>query len=397
VDTTVGLTTTITRYAYDMWNPAKAGATGTSGSDIWATFTSGGSLTMRELQGDEIDQHLAYVTSSSAYWYLTDHLNSVRAVLNSDGSVNASVAYDAYDNLTTAAAPGLYDWTGREFDVETGLQYNRVRYYDPGTGRWISQDPMGFDAGDSNLYRYVNNRPATEADPSGLQDNRLGVRLRPPKGAGDPFNFPFKYDVDKKFLGGFASLHAAFDVSGQLIRVGNPQSGVRIDADYNAGFTLEAAVEKVRPVLFGKVIFHAGVKVQGQASGDLDATVPGGPGTAVRVSEITGNATLRLRAEAGITFEPSNGQPASDFSVTITGTLTLNNFDFSGLEVRFPQAQGQNAILQNAPLFSFGKVTGSFGVSVARTIRGRSRQTSTSNYTPIDETTTTTSKFTPIE
>ncbi len=107
-----------------MWNPAKAGTTGTSGSDIWATFTSGGSLTMRELQGDGIDQHLAYVTSSNAYWYLTDHLNSIRAVLNSSGGVTASVAYDAYGNLTTAAAPGLYDWTGREFDVETGLQYN---------------------------------------------------------------------------------------------------------------------------------------------------------------------------------------------------------------------------------------------------------------------------------
>ena len=45
------------------------GATGTSGSDIWATFTSGGSLITRELQGDGIDQHLAYVTSSNAYWY----------------------------------------------------------------------------------------------------------------------------------------------------------------------------------------------------------------------------------------------------------------------------------------------------------------------------------------
>ena len=48
---------------------------------------------------------------------------------------------------------GNYAYTGREFDVETGLQYNRARYYDATTGRWISQDPMGFDAGDSNLYR----------------------------------------------------------------------------------------------------------------------------------------------------------------------------------------------------------------------------------------------------
>jgi RHS repeat-associated protein len=52
--------------------------------------------------------------------------------------------------------------------VATGLQYNRARWYDPTTGRWISQDPLGFDAGDSNLYRYVNNQPTVATDPSGF-------------------------------------------------------------------------------------------------------------------------------------------------------------------------------------------------------------------------------------
>ena len=47
------------------------------------------------------------------------------------------------------------------------LQYNRARYYDASTHRWISQDPLGFDAGDSNLYRYVNNGPTGATDPSG--------------------------------------------------------------------------------------------------------------------------------------------------------------------------------------------------------------------------------------
>ena len=64
---------------------------------------------------------------------------------------------------------GRYAFTGREFDVETQLQYNRARYYDATTGRWISQDPMGFDAGDSNMYRYVTNAPTNQTDPSGLQ------------------------------------------------------------------------------------------------------------------------------------------------------------------------------------------------------------------------------------
>jgi len=58
-------------------------------------------------------------------------------------------------------------FTSREFDAETGLYYNRARYLDPTTGRWTTQDPLGFAAGDANLYRYVGNTPTMLVDPSG--------------------------------------------------------------------------------------------------------------------------------------------------------------------------------------------------------------------------------------
>jgi hypothetical protein len=45
------------------------------------------------------------------------------------------------------------------------------RWYDPGTGRWISEDPIGFAAGDANLYRYVGNGGTGARDPSGLVDD----------------------------------------------------------------------------------------------------------------------------------------------------------------------------------------------------------------------------------
>jgi RHS repeat-associated protein len=61
-----------------------------------------------------------------------------------------------------------YKYTAREWDTAISLQYNRARYYDPTIGRWISQDPVGFTAGDSNLDRYVQNTPTMERDPSGL-------------------------------------------------------------------------------------------------------------------------------------------------------------------------------------------------------------------------------------
>jgi RHS repeat-associated protein len=53
-------------------------------------------------------------------------------------------------------------------DEETGLHYNWHRYYDPANGRYVSKDPIGFVAGDENLYRYVQNNPQTKADPMGL-------------------------------------------------------------------------------------------------------------------------------------------------------------------------------------------------------------------------------------
>jgi RHS repeat-associated protein len=63
-------------------------------------------------------------------------------------------------------------------DTATELYNNRARYYDPATGRPLSQDPLGFNAGDSNLYRYVNNAPTNATDPSGLcedEDELEGV------------------------------------------------------------------------------------------------------------------------------------------------------------------------------------------------------------------------------
>jgi RHS repeat-associated protein len=77
-----------------------------------------------------------------------------------------------------------YGWTAREKDVETHLQYNRARWYDAAIGRWVSSDPLGFEAGDSNLFRYVKNSPTTASDPSGLWNlfNPLTWGTRTPDG-----------------------------------------------------------------------------------------------------------------------------------------------------------------------------------------------------------------------
>jgi RHS repeat-associated protein len=55
---------------------------------------------------------------------------------------------------------------GQYFDEETGLHYNRFRYYDPDVGRFVNQDPIGL-AGGNNLFRYAPN-PIAWIDPFGL-------------------------------------------------------------------------------------------------------------------------------------------------------------------------------------------------------------------------------------
>jgi RHS repeat-associated protein len=61
------------------------------------------------------------------------------------------------------------------FDTETGLQNNLHRWYDPGTGRWLNEDPIGFAAGDANLYRYVGNGVTGARDPKGLRDEQIDL------------------------------------------------------------------------------------------------------------------------------------------------------------------------------------------------------------------------------
>jgi RHS repeat-associated protein len=61
-----------------------------------------------------------------------------------------------------------FRYAGYQYDAATGLYYVGARWYDPSQGRWLSRDPLGFDAGDVNLYRYVGNSPTNSKDPLGL-------------------------------------------------------------------------------------------------------------------------------------------------------------------------------------------------------------------------------------
>ncbi len=79
---------------------------------------------------------------------------------------NAGSNYTNLDNLR-------FQYAGREHDSETGLYYNRARYYDPTVGRFLSEDPIQFGGG-RNFYRYVGNAPNNLIDPMGLSGCPIG-------------------------------------------------------------------------------------------------------------------------------------------------------------------------------------------------------------------------------
>ena len=149
---------TTTRFVYDRDNVA-------------LEFTGSAIPSVRYLHGTMVDQVLAQEKSGQTSWMLTDQLGSVRDLVSNAGAVVGHFTYDSFGQVVSAASTGTvdsrYKFTGRELDSETGLYYYRARYYDSRVGKFIGQDPIGFRAGDRNLYRYVGNGPLDATDPSG--------------------------------------------------------------------------------------------------------------------------------------------------------------------------------------------------------------------------------------
>ncbi|ERN39820.1 RHS repeat-associated core domain protein [Rubidibacter lacunae KORDI 51-2] len=142
------------------------------GEHIALVFDESGTLVQRYLHGPFIDQVLAEETADGVRWTLTDHLGSIAYILNENGEILNHLIYDSFGNVvheTDSSVDFRFGFTGRERDEETGLHYYRARYYDPRTGRFLSEDPLGFGAGDVNLYRYVGNSPLNAIDPYGLE------------------------------------------------------------------------------------------------------------------------------------------------------------------------------------------------------------------------------------
>ena len=142
------------------------------GDDIALVFGGYDDLQKRYLHGPGTDEVLAEenVSTGARLWMLADQLGSIRDIASDAGVVLNHVVFNAFGapaSQTNWNYSPRYAYAGREFDGETFQYFNRARYYDMYTGRFLSQDPIGFAGGDENLYRYASNSPTNYTDPSG--------------------------------------------------------------------------------------------------------------------------------------------------------------------------------------------------------------------------------------
>ncbi|MBA4388961.1 MAG: hypothetical protein C0404_13350 [Verrucomicrobia bacterium] len=139
-----------------------------------------GSLIRSYVWGGGVDNLLALTVHTGAvaktYYPVKDHL-SVVAIVDETGSIVEQYEFDAWgrvlgvysgqaERLSQSAIGNRFLWQCREYSWATGLYHFRTRFYDPVSGRWLSNDPIGVSGG-LNQYTFCGNNPVNCVDPDG--------------------------------------------------------------------------------------------------------------------------------------------------------------------------------------------------------------------------------------
>ncbi|HEY7310953.1 MAG TPA: RHS repeat-associated core domain-containing protein [Gemmataceae bacterium] len=142
------------------------------GSNPYMDFNGSGTLTERYLTApDALSQFFGQENASGTpQWFLTDNINSIRQVVSTSGTSMDAITYDPFGKTvsqTNAPNAPRFGYAGGEQDAFLGIYRFGGRWYNPATGEWLSQDPLGFGGEDTNLDRYVGNDPTDAVDPTG--------------------------------------------------------------------------------------------------------------------------------------------------------------------------------------------------------------------------------------
>ena len=130
---------------------------------------------------------MARLTAAGGHAIVTDQVGAPLLVVDAAGDAKAQLVTDSRGRARVVGDATLCPWrfAGQYLDEETGLHYNRMRYYDPDAGQYISRDPLGLRAG-LRVYGYVGD-PGIASDPLGLSPAAgAGCGGDAPRGANNP-------------------------------------------------------------------------------------------------------------------------------------------------------------------------------------------------------------------
>jgi RHS repeat-associated protein len=116
-----------------------------------------------------VDERFQRTSSTETDNYLTDALGSTLELTDASGATEEQYSYSPYGSQSASGmtTTNSYTYTGRESDG-LGVDYYRARYYNPNTGRFLSEDPLGFAGSGMNLYAYASENPLRFNDPWGM-------------------------------------------------------------------------------------------------------------------------------------------------------------------------------------------------------------------------------------
>ncbi|MBK7717463.1 MAG: RHS repeat-associated core domain-containing protein [Gemmatimonadetes bacterium] len=143
-----------------------------------AELDSAGALVSRFVYGSRANVPDYLVRGGAVYRLVTDHLGSVRAVVDTaTGAVAQWTSYDAWGNVLADSGAGFqpFGFAGGLTDAATGLVRFGARDYDPTIGRWTAKDPAGLIVAGGMSYVYSGGDPINGVDITGLWTVGVGL------------------------------------------------------------------------------------------------------------------------------------------------------------------------------------------------------------------------------